>query len=151
MYNDNSMLLFVCAVSEGFVIEKLNNKQKVYVYNQSLFPKVDKSQIQELDQKINEYKISLQEGEQKMKEVSSEIASLSSVPPLEKVKIQYEELCEKEVTLREKLSEIEEGAALIEPDVKKAILDDYEKYSKVNKIPLFSAGLHCLKQRTKQS
>ena len=55
-------------VEEGTLKEKVYNKQKIYVYNQALFPEVQKSQIKELDLRINDAKIKLQEIQHKVSE-----------------------------------------------------------------------------------
>ncbi|XP_063720263.1 homologous-pairing protein 2 homolog [Symsagittifera roscoffensis] len=117
-------------VEEGTLKEKVYNKQKVYVYNQALFPEVQKSQIKELDLRINDAKIKLQEIQHKVKQKSAELSKLSSLPTLEKAKEDYEELCRKETELKEKIDKIKESAGAIEPEVRQAILKDHELYSK---------------------
>ncbi|XP_075261188.1 homologous-pairing protein 2 homolog [Convolutriloba macropyga] len=117
-------------VEEGTVIEKIYGKQKVYVYNQALFPQVNKAQIQDLDHQINEVKIKLQECQQKIKVRSAELSKMNSMPTLQKVKKQFEDLSAKEAQLSAKISQIKSGGNSVDPQVREAIKRDHEIFTK---------------------
>ena len=53
-------------MTENTVVEKVFGKQKVYVINQDLFPEVNQAELKELDLKINEKKMQLQEVKDKV-------------------------------------------------------------------------------------
>ena len=62
---------------------------------------------------------------------SAELSKMNSMPTLQKVKKQFEDLSAKEAQLSAKISQIKSGGNSVDPQVREAIKRDHEIFTKV--------------------
>ncbi|KAG0698659.1 Homologous-pairing protein 2 [Chionoecetes opilio] len=116
--------------AEGTVREKAYGKQKVYVYNQELFPPLDETQLKEMDTRTAELCTTLKEKETQLCETEGMLKQLMSTPTTQEAQKKATQIEAEVSRLQQKLSDLTENRVLVSKDERDKVVKDNDAMTK---------------------